>query len=165
MVPTFASFVEEKYLPYAKERIKPYSDHEGLYSLHLKAMWEKYRVDEIEPHHVAQMQDSLRREGLSNATVNRYTAFLRRVMNIAVRFHVLTQNPTQHAEIRRETHRETYLRTAEIRALFKALDSEHNKIAAGVIALLAATGARRGEAMAARWEHIDMIGASGRYRS
>lgn len=57
--------------------------------------------------------------------------------------------------MRREHHREKYLTETELRALFLALDEEPSQVAAGVIALLAATGARKGEALAARWEHID----------
>jgi integrase len=157
-VPTFASFVEDRYLPFAKERLRSYRDHESFYRLRLKARWGKRRIDEIKPHHVIELQDALRREGLSNATVNRYTAFVRRLFSLAGRWQLLegSRNPAQHAEMRLEHHRETYLKEVEIRTLFKALGAEENKVAAGVIALLAATGARRGEAMAARWEHIDV---------
>lgn len=45
---------------------------------------------------------------------------------------------------------------AELRTLFLALDQEPNQIAASVSALLAATGARRGEAMKVKWEHVDV---------
>jgi len=56
----------------------------------------------------------------------------------------------------REHHRERFLTEAELRALFLALDQEPNQIAASAIALLAATGARRSEAMKAKWEHVDV---------
>lgn len=156
-VPTFESFVEERYLPFAKERLRSYRDHESFFRLRLKPRWGQRRIDELKPHHVAELQDALRQEGLSNATANRYTAFVRRVFNIAIRWQVVEgRNPAQHAEMRREQHREIYLKEAELRALFKALGEEPNRIAAGVIAFLAATGARRGEAMAAKWENIDL---------
>jgi integrase len=91
-----------------------------------------------------------------SAAVNRYTAYVRRLFSLAVRWQIADglRNPAQHAEMRRDEHRGTYLKEVEIRALFKALGAEENKVAAGLIALLAATGARRGEAMAAKWEHI-----------
>ena len=156
-VPTFASFVEDRYLPYAKERLKSYRDHESFFRLRLKAAWGARRIDEIKPHDVVEMQNALRAEGLSNATTNRYTAFVRRVFNVAIRWQLLAgRNPAQHAEMRREAHRETYLTQAQLKALFQSLDVEPNRVAAGLIALLAATGARRGEATGAKWSHIDL---------
>lgn len=155
-VPTFSAFIEGRYLPYAKERLRSFRDHESFYRVRLKDRWGTRRLDEIKPHDVVDLQDSLRKEGLSDATVNRYTAYVRRVFNLALRWEAYEgRNPAQHAEMRREQHREKFLTETELRALFKALDEEPNQVAAGVIALLAATGARRGEAMAARWEHID----------
>ena len=156
-MPTFSAFLENRYLPYAKERIRSYPDHESFYRVRLKARWGNRRMDEIKPHDIAALQDSLRREGLANATVNRYTAFVRRVFNLALEWEVIEgRNPARKAEMRREHHRETFLTEAELRALFLALDQEPNRIAASVIALLAATGARRGEAMKMRWEHVDV---------
>jgi integrase len=89
--------------------------------------------------------------------VNRYTAFVRRVFNLAIEWEVVGgRNPVRRGVMAPEHHRERFLTGAELRALFQALDREPNRVAAGAIALLAATGARRGEAMRARWEHIDV---------
>ncbi len=156
-MPTFSAFMENRYLPFAKERIRSYVDHESFYRVRLKARWGSRRMDEIKPHDIAALQDSLRKEGLANGTINRYTAFARRVFNLALEWEVIEgRNPARKAVMAREHHRERFLTEAELRALFLALDREPNQVAAGVIALLAATGARRSEAMKARWEHIDV---------
>lgn len=155
-VPTFAQFVEERYLPFAKERLRSYADQVGFYRLRLKALWGSRPLDEVRPQDVAALQDRLRNAGLANATVNRYVAFVRRVFNLALRWEAYQgRNPAQHAEMRREHNRERFLTETELRALFKALRSEPNKSAAHALAFLAATGARRGEALGAKWEHID----------
>lgn len=155
-VPTFTDFVENRYLPFAKERLRSYSDHVGFFRLRLKPLWGNRPLDEIRPQDVADLQDRLRRAGLSNATVNRYVAFVRRVFNLALRWEAYQgRNPAQHAEMRREQNRERFLTETEIRALFMALRDEPNKSAAHGLAYLAATGARRGEAFGAKWEHID----------
>lgn len=155
-VATFSDFIETRYLPHAKERLRSFADHEGFYRLRLKSLWGKRRMDEIKPQDIADLQARLHRAGLSNATVNRYTAFVRRVFNLALHWEVYEgKNPAQRAEMRREQNRERYLTETELRALFKALDQEANRSAAHAIAFLAATGARRGEALGAQWAHID----------
>lgn len=155
-VPTFTDFVENRYLPFAKERLRSYRDHVGFFRLRLKALWGGRPLDEIRPQDVAALQDRLRHGGLSNATVNRYVAFVRRVFNLALRWEAYEgRNPAQHAEMRREHNRERFLTEVELRALFMALRDEPNKSAAHVLAFLAATGARKGEALGAKWEHID----------
>lgn len=155
-VSTFGDFMEKRYLPHAKERLRSYRDQESFYRLRLKAHWGNRRLDEIKAADLAALQDKLRREGLSNATVNRYTAAIRRAFNLALRWEVYEgKNPAVHAEMRREQHRERYLGEVELRAMFRALKEEANETAANALALLAATGARRGEALGARWEHID----------
>jgi len=156
-VPTFSEFVENRYLPHAKDRLRSWRDQEGFYRLRLQPLWGRRRMDEVRPHDVADMQERLRRDGLSNATVNRYTAMVKRVFNVALHWEVYEgRNPAQRAEMRREQGRERFLTDAELLALFRALELEPSKIAACAIALLAATGARRGEALGAKWEHIDL---------
>lgn len=155
-IPTFSEFVENRYLPDAKGRLRSYRDHEGFYRLRLKAQWGNKRLDEIRPADVADFQERLRRQGLTEASVNRYTAFIRRVFNLALEWEAYEgKNPAQRAQMRREQHRERFLSEDELRAFFRALQLVANRSAAHALALLAATGARRGEALGARWEHID----------
>ncbi|MEN3164109.1 site-specific integrase [Tistrella mobilis] len=155
-VPTFGAFCEDRYLPYVEDRLRSARDHRSFYKNRLKPRWENKRLDEVTPSDVAALQKALRDEGLADGTVNRVTALVRRIFNLALRWEAYQgRNPAQHAEMRREHHREKYLTETELRALFLALDEEPSQVAAGVIALLAATGARKGEALAAKWEHID----------
>jgi integrase len=156
-VMTFSEFVEKRYLPFAQDRLRSYRDHESFYRLRLKALWGTRRLDEVKAQDVADLQDRLRRAKLSNATVNRYTAFVRRVFNVALRWEVYEgRNPAQHAEMRREQGRERFLTDTELVALFRALDVEPSKTAACAIALLSATGARRGEALGVKWDDLDL---------
>lgn len=156
-VPTFADFVEQRYLPYVDDRLRSARDHRSFYTNRLKPAWGSKRLDEVTPTDVADLQKGLHDEGLAPGTVNRVTALVRRIFNLALRWEAFDgRNPAKHAEMRREQHRERFLSETELRALFLALDEEPNQVAAGVLALLAATGARRGEALAARWEDIDL---------
>jgi integrase len=156
-IPSFQEFVTQTYLPYVKERLKSYRDHESFCRLRLLPLWGTRAMTEIRPVAVVDLQARLRGEGLSDATVNRYTALVRRIFNLALRWQVYSGiNPAQHADMLREHGRERFLTGPELRRLFQALDEEPNQTAAACIALLALTGARKGEALAMRWEDVDL---------
>lgn len=156
-VPTFGEFVEGRYLPYIKGKLRSYRDQESFFRLRLKAAWGSRYLDQIRPGDVVEFQERLAREGLSGASRNRYTAFIKRVFNIALHWEVFEgRNPAQRAQMQRERSREQFLTDTELVALFRALDVEPSRTAACAIALLAATGARRGEVLGARWERVDI---------
>lgn len=155
-VPTFAAFMQDRYLPHQKGRIKSYRDQESFFRLRLKSWLGNLRLDEVRPTHIADMQDRLKREGLSDATVNRYVAMVKHVFSLALHWEVYEgRNTATKADMKREQHRERFLGEPELRRLFQALGDEPNRVYATLIAFLVTTGARRGEAMNARWEHID----------
>lgn len=156
-VPTFAEFVEGRYLPHVRDRLRSYRDQESFYRLRLKKLWGGRHLDEVRPADVVDMQEKLKREGLSNASINRYTALTKRIFNLALHWEVYEgRNPATRAQMRPEQSREQFLTDNELVALFKALDVEPSRSAACAIALLAATGARRGEVLGARWERVDV---------
>jgi integrase len=156
-VPTFAEFVENRYLPYVHGRLRSYRDQESFYRLRLKGLWGSRHLDEVRPADVVDMQERLQREGLSNSSINRYTALTKRIFNLALHWEIYEgRNPASRAQMRPEQGRERFLTDNELVALFKALELEPSRTAACAIALLAATGARRGEVLGARWERVDL---------
>lgn len=116
----------------------------------------RLHLDEITPARVAAFQRGLIDGGLSNARVNRHLAVLRRMFNLAIRWGLLGgANPAQSPGMLREQPREVFLAPPQLRALMSALADEPDRAAAGAIALLALTGARKSEVLRARWEHVD----------
>ena len=162
-IPTFASFVTDKYLPYVKERLRSYRDHESFCRLRLLPRWGTRRLDEIPPSDIVALQTDLRAQGLSNATANRYTVLVRRIFNLAIQWEVITiRNPAKNAELLREQGRERFLTVEQTRRLFRALDDEPSKTAAACLGLLALTGARKSEALKMRWDDVDIARRSWR---
>ena len=156
-IPVFESFVKEKYLPFAKDRLRSYRDHESFCRLRLIPWWGSKRMDEIRTTDVIDLQNRLRSEGLSPATVNRYLVLAKRIFSLALRWQVIEgQNPCRHVELARENHRERFLTKDEVRRLFQALDAEPSRSAASCIALMALTGCRKGEALSAKFSNIDL---------
>jgi len=156
-VPTFGAFVAERYLPYAKARLRSYRDHESFCRLRLVPAWGNRRLDDFRPADIVDLQRRLGEEALSPSTINRYVVLAKRIFNLALRWEVYAgRNPCQHADLAQERPRERFLSPEELRKLFLALDAEPNRTAAACIALLALTGARKGEALGLRWEDLDI---------
>jgi integrase len=65
-------------------------------------------------------------------------------------------NPAAGIERKGETKRRRYLTTAELPRLLAALEDHRSQRSANLIRLLLYTGARRGEALKARWSEFDL---------
>jgi integrase len=89
---------------------------------------------------------------------NRMLAALSKMFNLSIRWQWRTDNPAKGVERNPEEKRKRYLnpRKGELEALTKALAEHEDKQAADIIRLLLLTGARRGEALNARWENFDL---------
>jgi integrase len=75
---------------------------------------------------------------------------------LAIRWKLRTDNPAKGVERNQEMKRTRYLAGAELVALTFAIGQHKDKQAANILRLLLLTGARRGEALAARWDQFDL---------
>lgn len=156
-VPDFAAFVADRYLPLVKETLKSYPSVEAICRLRLVPAFGSKALDQISHADVAAMVSRLREGELSIATVNRTMAVLRRIFNLALKWEVYQgKNAARHIQMQREQHRTVFLSSRQVQSLCRALDEEEDRTAASCMALLLFTGARRGEALNARWADMDI---------
>jgi integrase len=87
---------------------------------------------------------------------NRSIAVLSKMLNLAIRWGMRSDNPTRGIERNPEGKRKRYLSGDELARLITALDAHADRQTADIIRLLLLTGARRGEALGARWADIDL---------
>lgn len=87
---------------------------------------------------------------------NRAVSLCSAVFSTAERWGMLTDNPATKIERNTEEGRERYLTADEIARLQAALDRSPAQDSADVVRLLLLTGARVGEVLAMRWEHVDL---------
>jgi len=87
---------------------------------------------------------------------NRALAALSRMFSLAMRWGLRADNPCKGIERNQEHKRRRYLSANELTRLIKALDAYSDQQSADIIRLLLLTGARRGEALQARWDDIDL---------
>ena len=89
---------------------------------------------------------------------NRCVALVSKMMALAMRWEMRPDNPVRGVEREPERRRARYLSPAELSRLGDALAAHPKRAhaAANCIRLLALTGARRGETLAAQWSEFDL---------
>ena len=87
---------------------------------------------------------------------NRTLALLSKMFSLAVRWEWRGDNPVKGVERYPEERRTRHLSPAELARLSVALAGYPNPTAANAIRFLLLTGARKGEALAATWDQLDL---------
>jgi len=90
---------------------------------------------------------------------NRMHSSIRRALNLAIRWEWIERNVANGLVRNQETPRERYASPEEMGKLWRALDQLDNRDAADAIALLVLTGARKSEALSAKWADFDLENA------
>lgn len=87
---------------------------------------------------------------------NRVAALCSKMFALATRWGWRSDNPAKGIERNPEAKRTRYLSGDELARLTAALVAHDDQQAANIVRLLLLTGARRGEVLAMRWDHLDM---------
>ena len=119
--------------------------------------WGAMKVRDITRRDVRELLDELAARGPIMA--NRTLAIVRKMFNFAIERDWIDVNPCQMVKrVVREKPRDRVLTEDEIRAVWKALDHEH-QLMASLIRLRLLTAQRGGELHGARWEEVDLTTA------
>jgi integrase len=154
--PTFnelADRFEREHLP--KKRASTQRDYVSILKCHLRPALGRRKVASIEfadgnALHLAVTRDSGPRRA------NTVIAVLSKMLSLAVRWKLRSDNPCRGLERNDEVKRKRYLAGDELARLSKALAEHDDRDAADIFRLLLLTGARRGEVQAARWRDINL---------
>lgn len=117
------------------------------------------RLADLSPLQIARFEGALRRRGLSDSTVRKYRMALQGALTDAVRWKKLGENPAKllkplpenNPEVRWLDAGEQAALLARARSGFKGRRSRWYEL----ILLALATGMRRGELLALRWQDVD----------
>jgi integrase len=129
--------------------------------------FDRYILPALKHRKVAEVQyadiDALHRnvtEENGPYAANRVLACMSKAFTLAIRWRWCDHNPVKGVERNAEEKRRRYLDGDELARLTKALNKHPDQQAANVIRLLLFTGARRGEALAARFDQFDFKAAT-----
>ncbi|MFZ2067463.1 MAG: site-specific integrase, partial [Xanthobacteraceae bacterium] len=156
-IPTLAEFVDESYMPYAKNVKRSWQTDDTILRIHILQKFGALYLDEISNQAVADLLSRMRDQGYASGTINRVLILLRFVFNLARKWGIpgSAENPTAGLKTAPDVCRERFLAREEVQRLLTALDTDENRVAAFAIKLLLLTGARRNEVTHARWEHVN----------
>ncbi len=124
---------------------------EKLFGKFWISLWGNRLITDVSSEECRQVQAQLKAQGKWKlATINRYFAFLRHVLMIAVKDGHISRNPVSSVKFFPEAHRVRFFSNEELRRLHGLIDGEDWK----VVGFGLETGLRRSEQFQLRWEHI-----------
>ena len=144
-------FVAEHLL---KRRPATQTDYKGILKLYIRPTLGKLKVADLRHTDVERLHTAVAKKAPYRA--NRTVAVLSKMLSLAVKWEMRTDNPARGIERAPEHKRERFLSAAEIARLGVALAESKEKSSANAIRLLLLTGARRSEVLKARWSEIDL---------
>lgn len=155
-IPTMAQYAESEYLPYARSTKRSANNDESKLKHHILPTFKNYLITEMNTRDIQQYHNRIKSSHCP-ATANRHLALLHRMFNLAIQWGWLDTNPaTGIRKFQENNQRHRYLNQVELSAFLKAIQWEINAIAAAAMAFLLFTGARKQEALDAKWDHIDL---------
>jgi len=133
--------------------------YESMWEVHVAGTLGPKRIADVGPYELERYFRQLKASGLAEASVRQIRAVLNRTCRLARRWSGgVLSNPVAETELPSwSMEEESPVRapeTGEVAALLRAAESEDVRVAV-FLRVLTATGARRGEICALRWEDLD----------
>lgn len=138
-----------------KHTIRPrsYERYEAIVRLHLAPNIGKTKLQALNPQHLQKLYAKKLNEGLSSTTVNAIHGMLHKALDDAVKTGLLARNVCDSVSPPRKLHNEIKpLNPVQIRKLLEAAKGHPNE---ALFVLALATGMRRGELLALKWQDVD----------
>lgn len=154
--PTFESFGMTEYMPFARQTKRSADDDECRLRVQIYPRFGTRKLVEIQTREIQQFHANMK-ESHCAATANRHLSLISRMYKLAVQWGRVDRNPCLGiSKFKENNQRQRFLTPEEIQRVYKAMESEPNKTAVAALKFLLLTGARREEALKARWENVDL---------
>jgi integrase len=154
---TLARFFDEQYLPHAKVHKRSYAKDITLYRLRIAPKFGHLPLSAINRREVQKFHNDLLSEGLSPASCNHHVVLFRRMLNLACSWELLEKNVLRGIPLLPlDNFRENFLSAEETNRLVEVLTTDANKTVCAILLFLLNTGARRMEAIQAKWVDVDL---------
>jgi integrase len=149
----------ERFIEEHVSRKRPHTqyDYKGVIEKHIRPALGRMKVTEVAWADIDALHRRVTKAGRATQA-NRVVAVASKMFALAIRWKMRPDNPTKGIERNAEQKRKRYATPTELKRLIDALDRPDDPQAADIFRLCMLTGCRVGEAMAARWDDIDLRG-------
>jgi site-specific recombinase XerD len=150
---TFAEFLPQ-YMKWSEDRKKPSTIERNHHFIkHLKPFVFNKLLQNVTLAVAECYTIARKKQGASNATINREISFLKAVLNKAVRWDVIEKNPLQYMESLPESHQFNRWLTPDETLLLIEVSEEHLR---PLIVTAIFTGLRWGNVRRLKWTEVDL---------
>jgi len=153
---TFEAFGKDEYMPFARQTKRSAHDDECRLRVQIYPRFGTRKMSDIQTREIQQFHADMK-DSHCAATANRHLSLLSRMYKLATQWGRVERNPCIGiAKFKENNQRQRFLTPEEIQRMYEAMEHEPNKIAVAALKFLLLTGARREEALKARWENVDL---------
>ncbi len=154
--PTFACFIEDDFVPYAKKKYKTFSNVKSTLTRHLLPKFGKRKLTDICKADIVRYHEQVCAE-ISPITANRCLSMLASIFNRAVMLELIVKSPASGVKKFYEGEsRDRYLNDDELRRFVHVLQQNIENRQVKAIFLLLTLGLRKMEVLSFRWSNIDL---------
>lgn len=154
-MPTLSEFFHDQYLPQAKVKKRSWIRDVQLF-VRIEKRFGHYKLDALTRKEATAFHVGLLDEELSPASCNHHLRLLRHLMYLALEWEIISKNPLARVRMLEENNKlDRSLKPEQLQRLLSVLNTNHNRPACQAFLWLLSTGARCGEAIGAKWSHID----------
>jgi integrase len=136
----------------ARRAAATYGNYHDMLEMAMTQLAPALAVATVRKHHLAQIEQALRKENYSTTTIFKVLHSVQRVFSWAVESDLLDFNPLLGYQKPRPRNRTRVIRPEEFQAMLRALDPPFRR----VLLALRLTGARPGEVRALDWDNVDL---------
>jgi len=147
-----------QYLPYVKSYKRSWDTDESMIRIHILPQIGAFQAGGLSTTDVARMVDSMKNRNYALGTINRMLVLLRFAYGLALRWKVegVVSNPLKEFKnLKNDNKIERYLTPMQTSALMAAVRNSLNPMLQFIVPFMIFTGARKREALDARWVDID----------
>lgn len=150
---TFSQFASQ-YMEYAKQHKKSWKDDNYKIESRLNPVLGRLLLSAITTKDIA-MLHVREKERTTASTANHLFSTLRAMMNVAVRWQLISKSPCSGlSKFPEGALRERYLSREELPLFLKAIAQENDTLSKAAILLLLFTGCRRNEILSMKWDQV-----------
>lgn len=156
--PTIEHFFTLQYLPFVKSYKRSWDTDETMIRNHVLPALGDQAMGSLIPPDIARVVESMRSRDYAAGTINRVLVLLRYGYTLALRWRIdgVDQNPAKELKNLKEDNKiERYLTPEQTTQLLAAVRHSQNTLLAPIVTFLLYTGARKREALDAKWQDID----------